>query len=120
MARRQLRHLLPEHPLHLALAAPDQPGSPEELFGAAEGNHWFGMADAGRVAGLLREYRVEIVTAAMRGVPIVLALQDTEDAVRAEEWLAGVRPDWTLRRSVELLDELEVLGWMPPVAAIDA
>ena len=69
MARRPLRHLLPEHPLHLALAAPSSTGSPEELFGEPVANHWFGIADAGRISGLLREYRIEIVTAAMRGVP---------------------------------------------------
>lgn len=120
MARRPLRHLLPEHPLHLALAAPSSTGSPEELFGEPVANHWFGIADAGRISGLLREYRIEIVTAAMRGVPIVLALQSVEDAILAVEWLAGVRPDWTLRHSVELLDELEALGRIPSLAAIPA
>lgn len=120
MARRPLRRLLPEHPLHLALAAPSRTGAPEELFGDESINHWFGMADAGRVEGLLREYRVEIVTAAMRGVPVVLALQSIEDAMLAEEWLAAVRPDWTIRHSIELLDELETLGKIPALAAIPA
>lgn len=120
MARRPLRRLLPEHPLHLALAAPSRAGSPEEVFIDEATNHWFGMADAGRAEGLLREYRVDIVAAAMRGVPIVLALQSVEDAMLAEDWLAGVRLDWTIRRSVELLDELEALGKIPALAAIPA
>ena len=113
MARRPLRRLLPEHPFHLGLAPPSRPGSPEELFAEPDRGHWFGLADAGRVGDLLREYRAEIVAAAMTGVPIVLALQTGEDALAAEEWLAGVRPDWTLRRSLELLDELEARGRFP-------
>lgn len=118
MARRSLRRLLPEHPFHLGLAPPGRPGSPEELFAEPDGgHHWFGVADAGRVGCLLREYRAEIVTAAMAGVPIVLALQTAEDALEAEEWLAAVRPDWTLRRSVELLDELEARGRFPVLEA---
>lgn len=119
MARRPLRLLLPEHLFHLGLAASGRPGSPEELF-AEPSQHWFGMADAGKAEGLLREYRVEIVTAVMRGVPVVLALQGGEDAMLAEAWLATIRPDWTVRHSLELLDELERLGRIPALARIVA
>ena len=55
-----------------------------------------------------------------RVVEFAAGLQSVEDAILAVEWLAGVRPDWTLRHSVELLDELEALGRIPSLAAIPA
>ena len=33
-------------------AAPGSTGSPEELFGEPAANHWFGIADAGRIRHL--------------------------------------------------------------------
>jgi hypothetical protein len=113
-----LRRLFPEHPLHLGLASPDLPGSPEELFAPQDRQHWLGVADRGRVQDLLRAHRIDIALAARRGFPIVLALQSSEDALEAEEWLAGVRPDWRVRHSVELLDELEAQGMIPVLAEL--
>jgi hypothetical protein len=105
-----LRHLFPEHRLHLGLAPPDLPGSPEELLAAPDRACWFGVADSGRGEVLLRAHRVEIALAAWRGLPVILALQDPAEAVRAEAWLRELRPDWSLRHSLELLDELEARG----------
>lgn len=116
MARERLRCLFPEHLLHLGTAPPDLPGSPEELHARLDRQHWFGVADRGRGPALLRAYRIEIVAAARRGIPIVLALQDHGDALGAEAWLAAVRPDWRLRRSLELLDAHEAEGTMPGMA----
>ena len=42
----------------------------------------------------------------------MLALQDHEDALGAEAWLADLRPDWPLRHSVELLDAHEARGML--------
>jgi hypothetical protein len=117
MTRRILRRLFPEHRLHLGLAPPDRPGSPEELFADPEHGHWLGVADHGRVPDLLAAHRIEIACAVQRGVPIVLALQSHADAARAEDWLAELRPDWQLRYSVELVDELEARGLIPGLAA---
>jgi hypothetical protein len=112
-----LRHLFPEHRLHLGLAPPDLPGSPEELFAVPGKPPWFGVADRGRGEGLLHAYRLAIALAARRGVPVVLALQCPVDAVRAEVWLREVRPDWSLRHSLELLDALEAQGLLPSLTA---
>ena len=117
MERERLRRLFPEHLLHLGAAPPDLPGAPEELYARPE-RHWFGVADRGRGPDLLRAYRIEIVAAARRGIPIVLALQDHEDALHAEAWLAAVRPDWPLRRSLELLDAHEARGMIPGLAKL--
>jgi hypothetical protein len=118
MVHGPLRHLFPEHRLHLGLAPPDLPGSPEELFGATDQAHWFGVADSGRGDDLLRAHRIEIAVAARRGIPIVLALQDPADAVRAEAWLREVRPDWTRRHSLELVDAFEAEGLIPSLVAL--
>ena len=56
----------------------------------------------------------------MRGVPVLLALQSCEDANLAERWLAELRPDWTMRHSVELLDELESRGRFPTLETTSA
>jgi hypothetical protein len=116
MVHGPLRHLFPEHRLHLGLAPPDRPGSPEELFGATDQAHWFGIADRGRSEELLRAHRLEIAFAARQGLPVILALQDLADAIRAEAWLREVRPDWTMRYSLELLDEFEARGLLPSLA----
>ena len=113
-----LRHLFPEHRLHLGLAPPDLPGSPEELFAAVDRAHWLGVADRGRSEDLLRAHRLEIAFAARQGIPVILALQHPADAVRAETWLREVRPDWTLRQSLELLDELEARGLLPSLTEL--
>jgi hypothetical protein len=99
-----------QHRLHLGLAPPDLPGSPEELFAAADQAHWLGVADSSRGEDLLRAHRLEIAFAARRGTPIILALQHPADAVRAEAWLGELRPDWTMRHSLELLDAFEAEG----------
>src|SRR5688572_21841998 len=117
MPRQRLRRLFPEHPFHLGTAPPDLPGSPEELFADPDRRHWFGVADRGRGPDLLRSHRIGIAFAARRGIPIVLALQDHEDALGAEAWLADLRPDWPLRHSVELLDAHEARGMLPGLAA---
>jgi hypothetical protein len=111
-----LLHLFPEHRLHLGLAPPGLPGSPEELFAAPDRACWFGVADHGRGEALLSAHRVEIALAAWRGLPVILALQDPAEAVRAEAWLRELRPDWTMRRSLELLDALEAEGLLPGLA----
>jgi hypothetical protein len=111
-----LRHLFPEHRLHLGLAPPDLSGSPEELFAAQDRACWFGVADRGRGEALLHAHRVEIGLAAWRGLPVVLALQDPAEAVRAEAWLRELRPGWSPRHSLELLDELEARGLLPSLA----
>ena len=111
-----LRHLFPEHRLHLGLAPPDLPGSPEELFAAQDRACWFGVADRGRGKALLEGHRVEIASAAWRGIPIILALQSPAEAVRAEAWLRALRPDWSLRHSLELRDEFEARGLLPSLA----
>ena len=113
-----LRHLFPEHRLHLGLAPPDLPGSPEELFAAADQARWFGIADGGRGEALLRAHRLEIAFAARRGIPIILALQHPADAVRAAAWLGELRSDWTLRHSLELLDAFEAEGLIPSLAGL--
>ncbi len=79
-----LRRLFPEHRLHLGTAPLDLPGSPEKLFVEPDRPCWFGVADRGRGPALLREHRIGIAFAAGRGFPIVLALQDHADALRAE------------------------------------
>jgi hypothetical protein len=118
MTSESLRRLFPEHRLHLALAPPGLPGSPEELFAAADQAHWFGIADSGRGEGLLRAHRLEIAFAARQGIPIILALQHPADAVLAEAWLGELRSDWTLRHSLELLDALEAEGLIPSLAEL--
>jgi hypothetical protein len=120
MAHRPLRRLFPEHSLHLALAAPDLPGAPEELFAEPSGGHWFGVADRGRVEDLLMAHRLPITRAVMDGLPVVLALQSHEDALRAEEWLTMLRPEWTMRYSLELLDAFEAQGMIPRLAEFAA
>jgi hypothetical protein len=94
------------------------PGSPAELFAAADQAHWFGVADSGRGEDLLRAHRLEIAAAACRGLPVILALQHPADAVRAEAWLRALRPDWRLRHSLELLDAFEADGLIPSLAAL--
>jgi hypothetical protein len=111
-----LRHLFPEHRLHLGLAPPDLPGSPEELFAAPDRACWFGVADSGRGEILLRAHRVEMALAAWRGLPVVLALQSLAEAVHAEAWLRELRSDWSPRHSLELLDALEAEGLLPSLA----
>ena len=113
-----LRHLFPEHRLHLGLAPPDRPGSPAELFAASGQAHWFGIADRGRSEDLLRAHRLEIAFAARQGLPVILALQHPADAVRAEAWLKELRPDWTMRHSLELLDAFEAEGLIPSLAEL--
>jgi hypothetical protein len=116
LRHRPLRHLFPEHRLHLALAPPDLLGSPEELFVAPDRPCCFGVADRGRGKALLEGHRVEIASAAWRGIPIILALQSPAEAVRAEAWLRALRPDWSLRHSLELRDEFEARGLLPSLA----
>jgi hypothetical protein len=113
-----LRHLFPEHRLHLGLAPPNLPGSPEELFAASGQAHWFGIADRGRSEDLLRAHRLEIAFAARQGLPVILALQHPADAVRAEAWLKELRLDWTMRYSLELLDAFEAEGLIPSLAEL--
>jgi hypothetical protein len=113
LGHRPLRHLFPEHRLQLALAPPDRPGSPEELYAAPDRPCCFAVADRGRGEALLRGHRVEIALAARRGLPVILALQDPAEAVRAAAWLRALRPDWRLRHSPELRDELEARGLLP-------
>lgn len=120
MGHRLLRRLFPEHPLHLAIADPGLPGAPDELFARPERAHWFGVADDGRVESLLKAYRLPITRALMEGLPIVLALQTPEDALAAEEWLLGLRPGWSMRYSVELLDTFEAHGLIPRLATLAA
>jgi len=113
-----LRHLFPEHRLHLGLAPPDLPGSPAQLFAASGQAHWFGIADRGRSEDLLRAHRLAIAFAARQGLPVILALQHPADAVRAEAWLKELRPDWTMRHSLELLDAFEAEGLIPSLAEL--
>jgi hypothetical protein len=113
-----LRHLFPEHRLHLGLAPPNLPGSPAELFAASGQAHWFGIADRGRSEDLLRAHRLEIAFAARQGLPVILALQHPADAVRAEAWLKELRPEWTMRHSLELLDAFEAEGLIPSLAEL--
>jgi hypothetical protein len=89
------------------------PGSPAELFAVAAQAPWLGVANSGRGEALLRAYQIEIVAAARRGIPIILAPQSPAEAVRAEAWLRALRPDWSLRHSLELRDELEARGLLP-------
>jgi hypothetical protein len=116
LRHRPLRHLFPEHRLQLALAPPDRPGSPEELYAAPDRPCCFAVADRGRGEALLRRHWVEIASAAWRGWPVIVALQSPAEAVRAAAWLWALRPDWRLRRSVELVDELETRGLLPRLA----
>jgi hypothetical protein len=118
MQHGSLPHLFPEHRLYLGLAPPDLPGAPEELFAAVGQAYWFGIADSGRGEALLRAHRLEIVAAARRGMPIVLALQHPADAVRAAAWLQEVRPGWSMRYSLELVDAFEAEGLIPSLAAL--
>lgn len=118
MTRGALRRLFPEHHLHIGLAPPELLGSPEELFGTQDREHWFGIAERGRVQDLLKTYRINIAHAAQRGFPIIMAFQSFEDAVMAEEWLILLRPDWWLRHSLELLDEYEARGMIPTLAGV--
>jgi hypothetical protein len=118
MRHGSLRHLFPEHRLHLGLAPPGLPGSPEELFAAADQAHWLGVADRGRGEDLLRAHRIELAFAARHGIPIILALQHPADAVRAEAWLGELRSDWTMRHSLELLDAFEAEGLIPSLAEL--
>jgi hypothetical protein len=118
--QRRLRRLYPEHPLHLALAPPDLPGAPEELFVRPDRPCWYGVADRGRLQDLLRAYRITITRAAMDGLPVVLALQAPEDALEAESWLLDLRPDWTMRYGLELLDAFEAEGMIPRLAELAA
>jgi hypothetical protein len=120
MQHGSLRHLFPEHRLHLGLAPPDLPGAPEELFAAAAQAYWLGVADSGRGEALLRAHRIEIVAAARRGLPILLALQHPADAVEVAAWLRAVRPGWSMRYSLELVDAFEAEGLIPSLAALAA
>jgi hypothetical protein len=113
LGHRPLRHLFPEHRLHLALAPPDRPGSPEELYAAPDRPCCFAVADRGRGEALLRRHWVEIASAAWRGWPVIVALQSPAEAVWAAAWLRALRPDWRLRRSLELRDTLEARGLLP-------
>jgi Dodecin len=116
LRHRPLRHLFPEHRLHLALAPPDRPGSPEELYAAPDRPCCFGVVDRGRGEALLRRHWVEIASAAWRGLPVIVALQSPAEAVRAAAWLRALRPDWSLRHSLELRDALEARGLLPRLA----
>jgi len=49
---------------------------------------------------------------------MLLALQHPADAVRATAWLRAVRPGWTMRYALELLDVLEAEGLIPSLAAL--
>jgi hypothetical protein len=57
--------------------------------------------------------------AAWRGLPVILALQCPAEALRAETWLRELRPDWSLRHSLELLDELEAQGLLPSLTELE-
>jgi hypothetical protein len=45
-----------------------------------------------------------------------VALQSPAEAVWAEAWLRALRPDWSVRQSLELRDELETRGLLPSLA----
>jgi hypothetical protein len=107
---------VPRAPPASGAGAPDRPGSPEELHAAPDRPCCFTVADRGRGEALLRRHWVEIASAAWRGWPVIVALQSPAEAVRAAAWLWALRPDWRLRRSVELVDELETRGLLPRLA----
>jgi hypothetical protein len=74
---------------------------------------WLEVANSGRGEALLRACQIEIAAAAWQGIPIILALQSPAEAVRAAAWLRALRPDWSLRHSLELRDALETRGLLP-------